>query len=274
MPETEIHKLAPWRRRLQEIIFEADTAAGKIFDVGLLLAIVLSIVAVMLDSVDGIKQEHGPVLRAVEWGFTILFSVEYLLRLISVGKPLRYAFSFYGLIDLLAIVPTYLSLFITGAESLLVLRSLRLLRIFRVFKLGRYLSEANVLASALRSSGPKITVFLGTVVSLVIIMGTLMYLVEGEENGFTSIPRSMYWAVVTMTTVGYGDITPQTVLGQVLAAAVMIMGYSIIAVPTGIVSAELGKASRENVSTQACPQCSAEGHDIDARHCKYCGAAL
>lgn len=268
------HTLSPWRRRLHEIIFEADTRAGKAFDVALLFAIVASIVAVMLDSVDRYGTRFDAELRALEWGFTALFTVEYVLRLISVKRPLRYVFSFFGLVDLLAILPTYLGLFIAGAESLLVLRSLRLLRIFRVLKLGRYLSEANVLRDALRSSGPKIVVFLGTVLSLVVIVGTLMYLIEGEEHGFTSIPRSMYWAIVTMTTVGYGDIAPQTVLGQALAAAVMILGYSIIAVPTGIVSAELGKAGMRRISTQACSECSAEGHDVDAKHCKYCGAEL
>ncbi len=268
------HTLSPWRRRLHEIIFEADTRAGKAFDVALLCAIVASIVAVMLDSVDRYGTRFDAELRALEWGFTALFTVEYVLRLISVKRPLRYVFSFFGLVDLLAILPTYLGLFIAGAESLLVLRSLRLLRIFRVLKLGRYLSEANVLRDALRSSGPKIVVFLGTVLSLVVIVGTLMYLIEGEEHGFTSIPRSMYWAIVTMTTVGYGDIAPQTVLGQALAAAVMILGYSIIAVPTGIVSAELGKAGMRRISTQACSECSAEGHDVDAKHCKYCGAEL
>ncbi|MCZ6730783.1 MAG: ion transporter [SAR324 cluster bacterium] len=274
MPKSDKHGLSPWRLRLHVIIFEADTPAGKAFDMALLVAILSSIIVVMLDSVEDIASRYGALLGALEWMFTILFTIEYVLRLVSVSRPLRYVFSFYGVIDLMAILPTYLSLIMSGAESLLVLRSLRLLRIFRVLKLAHYLSEANVLASALRSSGPKVLVFLGTVLSLVLIMGTMMYLVEGEENGFTSIPRSMYWAIVTMTTVGYGDIAPQTVLGQVLASVVMILGYSIIAVPTGIVSAELGKVSREKVSTRACLECSLEGHDADARHCKYCGAAL
>ena len=244
------HELSPWRQRIHIIIYEADTPAGKAFDLALLLAILLSVGAVMLDSVARISLRFGAELRVVEWGFTLLFTVEYLLRLVSVGRPLRYVFSFFGLIDLLSIIPTYLSLVYTGAESLLVLRSLRLLRVFRVLKLTRYLSEANVLRDGLRASGPKIIVFLGTVLSLAIIMGTLMYLVEGEENGFTSIPRSMYWAIVTMTTVGYGDIAPKTVGGQALAAMVMILGYSIIAVPTGIISAELGKAALRPVSTR------------------------
>lgn len=274
MNTAQHHELSPWRRRIHIIIYEADTPAGKVFDVALLLAILLSVFAVILDSVAEISLRFGTALRIVEWGFTLLFTVEYLLRLVSVGRPLRYVFSFFGLIDLLSIVPTYLSLIYAGAETLLVLRSLRLLRVFRVLKLTRYLSEANVLRDGLKASGPKIIVFLGTVLSLAIIMGTLMYLVEGEENGFTSIPRSMYWAIVTMTTVGYGDIAPKTVGGQVLAAMVMILGYSIIAVPTGIISAELGKAAMRPVSTRACSECSAEGHDTDAVFCKFCGERL
>lgn len=268
------HELSPWRRRIYIIIYEADTPAGKAFDVALLLAILLSVGAVMLDSVARISLRFGAELRIVEWGFTLLFTLEYLLRLVSVGRPLRYVFSFFGVVDLLSIIPTYLSLIYAGTETLLVLRSLRLLRVFRVLKLAHYLSEANVLRDGLKASGPKIIVFLGTVLSLAIIMGTLMYLVEGEENGFTSIPRSMYWAIVTMTTVGYGDIAPQTVAGQALAAGVMILGYSIIAVPTGIISAELGKAALRPVSTRACSECSAEGHDSDAEFCKFCGARL
>ena len=268
------HHLSPWRRQIYTIIFEADTPAGKAFDVALLCAILLSVLAVMLDSVKHISAEFGSQFHTLEWGFTLLFTVEYLLRIISVGRPLRYVFSFFGLVDLLSIVPTYLSLFYTGTESLLVLRSLRLLRIFRVLKLARYLTEANVLRDGLKASGPKIVVFLGTVLSLAIIMGTIMYLVEGEENGFTSIPRSIYWAIVTMTTVGYGDIAPQTVGGQALAAVVMILGYSIIAVPTGIISAELGKAAFRPVNTHACSECSKEGHDLDAVFCKFCGAQL
>lgn len=274
MANARNHHLSPWRRKIYTIIFEADTPAGKAFDVALLCAILLSVAAVTLDSVNEISARFGHQFHIVEWGFTLLFTMEYLLRVLSVGRPLRYVFSFFGLIDLLSILPTYLSLFFAGAESLLVLRSLRLLRIFRVLKLARYLSQAEVLRDGLKASGPKIIVFLGTVVTLIIIMGTLMYLVEGEENGFTSIPRSMYWAVVTMTTVGYGDIAPRTVTGQALAALVMILGYSIIAVPTGIISAELGKAAFRPVSTRACSECSAEGHDTDAVYCKFCGAQL
>ncbi len=271
------HKLGkpehPWRNRLHEIIFEADTPAGKAFDVALICAILLSIVVIMLESVTQYRERYGPALHVIEWGFTILFSIEYLLRLLAVGRPWRYALSFFGIVDLLAVLPSYLSLFIAGSQSLMVIRSLRLLRIFRVFKLGRYLTEANVLLTAIRTSGPKVIVFLGTLLNLVVIMCALMYLIEGEENGFTSIPRSMYWAIVTMTTVGYGDISPQTVPGQVLASILMIMGYSIIAVPTGIVSVELAKTTLR-VNTHACKECGAEGHDMDAKFCMSCGTEL
>lgn len=275
MPVTPANRTEPaWRARLRRIIFGTDTPAGKVFDLALLGVIVLSIVAVMLDSVERFHARFGSLLYGLEWVFTGLFTVEYGVRLITVRRPLRYVFSFFGLVDLLAVLPTYLGLLLTGAESLLVLRSLRLLRVFRVLKLGRYLSEANVLLNAVRSSGPKIVVFLGTVLSLVVIMGTLMYLIEGEENGFTSIPRSMYWAIVTMTTVGYGDIAPKTVLGQIVAGAVMILGYSIIAVPTGIVSVELGRAQQGEAPPRTCADCAGEGHDADAGFCKFCGARL
>jgi voltage-gated potassium channel len=262
-----------WRRRLHEIIFEADTPAGRAFDVALLVAILLSVLAVLLESMAALRQDYGGVLRAVEWTFTGLFTIEYTLRLVSVTRPARYAFSFFGLVDLLAILPTYLALAVPAAQSLMVIRAIRLLRVFRILKLARFLEDADLLIRALTASRRKITLFLGGLVTIALIMGTLMYLIEGEEHGFTSIPRSMYWAVVTMTTVGYGDIVPQTTLGRILAAAVMILGYSIIAVPTGIVSVELARVSRP-VSTQACPACGRQGHDADARHCKHCGAAL
>lgn len=263
-----------WRGRLHEIIFEADTSAGKAFDIALMVAIILSVFAVCLESVTSIELNYGPALRAAEWAFTILFTIEYALRLSCVGKPWRYAVSFFGIVDLLAIVPTYLSLIFVGSQSLLVIRALRLLRVFRVFKLGHFVGEATLLRTALIASVRKIIIFLGTVLMLVLIVGALMYLIEGEEHGFTNIPQSIYWAIVTMTTVGYGDVTPQTVAGKVLASMVMIMGYAIIAVPTGIVTVELGWASRQRVSTQACPSCSAEGHDPDAKHCKFCGEKL
>ena len=260
------------RERLHEIIFEADTPIGKAFDVSLLVAILLSVLAVMLESVESIRDSHGSTLRAIEWGFTLIFTFEYLLRLYCVRKPWQYAKSFYGLVDLLSIIPTYLSLIVAGTQSLIVIRALRLLRVFRVFKLAHFVGEEQHLYSALRASRRKITVFIGLVLTLVLIIGSLMYLIEGEEHGFTSIPRSMYWAIVTLTTVGYGDIAPGTVPGQLLASIVMIMGYGIIAVPTGIVTVELSQAGR--LSTRCCPQCSREGHDLDARFCKYCGFDL
>ncbi len=262
------------RARIHEIIFEADTPAGKMFDIALLMAIVLSVAAVLLESVSGIRQRYGTALRAVEWFFTLLFTGEYLLRLACVGRPLRYARSFFGIVDLLAIAPTYLGLFIAGAHSLIVIRALRLLRVFRVLKLAHFVGEARTLRLALRESTRKIIIFLGTVLTLVLIVGALMYLIEGEKHGFTSIPQSVYWAIVTMTTVGYGDIAPQTVIGKVLASGVMILGYGIIAVPTGIVTVELASAGKKRISTQACPQCGADGHDPDAVYCKYCTAKL
>jgi len=267
-----------WRRTLHQIIYEADTPLGRAFDVALLWAIVLSVAAVLLESVSRIRADWGAWLIAVEWMFTLLFTVEYAVRLATVDRPLRYARSFFGIVDLLAIIPTYLSLVFVGAQSLVVIRALRLLRIFRVLKLARYLDESRVLVAALKASRPKITVFLFSVLTLVVIIGALMYLIEGADSGFTSIPRSIYWAIVTLTTVGYGEITPQTTLGQFLAGAVMIMGYGIIAVPTGIVSVELAEAARagtpQSISTQACPACSRQGHDLDATYCKHCGAAL
>ncbi len=266
--------LNQWRVRLHEIIFEADTPVGKAFDVALLVAILASVAAVMLESVNSIEIRVGHVLRDVEWFFTILFTVEYVLRIVSVRRPLRYIFSFLGIVDLLAVLPTYLSLIFVGTQYLLVIRTFRLLRVFRIFKLSRYLGQARVLATALKASREKIVVFLGTVLTIVIIMGTVMYLVEGEKNGFTSIPRSIYWAIVTLTTVGYGDIAPRTVLGQAIASMIMILGYGIIAVPTGIVTVELSRASRQGESTVVCRECSHEGHDSDAVYCKHCGTKL
>ncbi|MCR9141505.1 MAG: ion transporter [bacterium] len=268
-----------WRRRLHEIIFEADTPVGKAFDIILLWAILLSVLAVMLESVPTIGQPYQRILRIVEWVFTVLFTLEYLLRLLTVRVAWRYAVSFYGLVDLLAIIPTYLSLALAGSHYFLVIRILRLLRVFRVFKLVRYTSEAQILLTALRASRPKITVFLGTVLTMVVVIGSLMYIIEGEEHGFTSIPKSIYWAIVTLTTVGYGDITPQTAFGQFLSALVMITGYGIIAVPTGIVSAELAQAMRAHPNTienftRSCTSCGGEGHDPDAVYCKHCAAAL
>ncbi len=264
---------AAWRRRWYVIIFEADTPAGKAFDVALLIAILLSVVAVMLESAVATEERVDLWLRALEWGFTALFTVEYVVRLAVVTHPLAYARSFFGVVDLLAVLPTYLSLLLPGSQSLLVIRALRLLRIFRVFKLGRFLGEANLLLRALRTSRNKVIVFIATVLILVLILGALMYLIEGPENGFTSIPVAVYWAIVTMTTVGYGDIAPQTVAGQMLAACVMILGYSIIAIPTGIVTAELLENWRMS-STRTCSACTSEGHEHGARFCKDCGVPL
>ena len=265
---------AHWRSALHEVVFEAETTAGKAFDVGLIWAILLSVIAVLLESVKSVRAAYGDILIVVEWVFTILFSIEYVLRLLSVRKPLRYALSFFGLVDLLAVAPTYLSLLFPGTQYLLTIRILRLLRIFRIFKLAEYVSEGQVITNALQASRRKISVFLVAVLSLVVIIGSLMYVIEGESNGFTDIPTSIYWAIVTMTTVGYGDLSPQTPLGKTLASLVMIAGYAIIAVPTGIVTVEISQANRKRITTQACPVCSAQGHDFDAVHCKYCGAHL
>jgi voltage-gated potassium channel len=263
-----------WRARWHEVIFEADTAAGRHFDIALLILILLSVLAVCLESVQAIREEYGTALLAIEWTFTIIFTLEYVLRLITVRRPLRYAITFYGLVDLLAILPTYLSFLFPGSQSLLIIRALRLLRVFRILKLSHFVGEARVLSAAMRASARKIIVFMGVVVTIMLIAGSLMYLVEGEANGFTSIPVAVYWAVVTMTTVGFGDIVPHTVLGRCLASVLMVLGYAILAVPTGIVTVELSAAARAASNTQACPACGAGNHDNDAKHCKYCGAKL
>lgn len=259
------------------MIFEAETPAGKVFDIALLVAIILSIIAVMLESVDSIEANYGGTLKAFEWAFTGLFTVEYVLRLVTVRRPLRYVFSFFGLVDLLSILPTYLSLFVGGTQSLVVIRSLRLIRVFRVFKLARYVGEGELLMTAMKSSRQKIIVFLVVVVTMVMIIGSAMYLIEGRENGFNSIPESVYWAIVTMTTVGYGDMVPHTVVGKILASGVMVMGYGIIAVPTGIVTSEVIEAQKRrsrHANSRACPACTCQGHEIDAEFCKKCGHKL
>jgi len=255
------------------VIFEADTPAGKAFDVSLIVCILLSVCAVMLASVDPVMERHGSLLTFLEWSFTLLFTLEYLLRLWSVKQPLYYMRSFYGLVDLAAILPTYLSLMLVNAEYLIVVRLLRVMRVFRILKLIQYLESSRTIMKALRASRPKITVFMFAVVVLVVIIGSLMYIIEGQENGFTSIPASMYWAVVTLTTVGYGDIAPHTSLGKSLAAVVMIIGYAIIAVPTGIVTAELTRGDH-STTTLSCRNCSAESHPDGARHCYHCGHEL
>ena len=263
-----------WRQRAFDIIFLSDTAAGKAFDVALIGFIALSLVVVMLDSVEGVRMQHGELLRILEWILTIAFTIEYVLRLACVRKPLSYATSFFGLVDLFAILPTYLSLLLPGAQYLLVIRGLRILRIFRVLKLAHYLDESAVLARALMASRHKIIVFLYTVATLVCILGSLMYLVEGPEHGFTSIPRGIYWAIVTLTTVGYGDISPQTSWGQAIAAMIMILGYGIIAVPTGVVTVELNEARRREAQGRSCPSCGIRDHDLDSAFCRKCGAQL
>ncbi len=266
--------MAPWRERLHEIIFEADTPAGKAFDVALLVAIMLSVASVSLESVETIDARYHGLLFTAEWVFTGMFTVEYVLRLICTRRPIGYARSFFGVVDLLAVLPTWLSLLFPGAQHLMVIRALRLLRVFRVLKLGRYLSAATELRRAVWASRAKVIVFITAVLIVVVIMGSAMHVVEGKEAGFDSIPQSMYWAIVTMTTVGYGDVAPVTPLGKLLAAVVMILGYSFIIVPTGIITAELTRGHVKPVSTQACRECSREGHDVDAKCCKFCGAEL
>ena len=269
-------QLSGFRLKLYEIIFEADTTAGKAFDIALLICIISSVSIITLESVPLVQQRYGPELRMIEWGFTAIFTFEYLARLWVVPHRRKYATSFFGVIDLLSILPAYLAFFLGGTQSLMVIRSLRLLRIFRIFKLSRYVGEGQYLGRALKASQHKIIVFLLTVFTSVIIFGTLMFLIEGPEHGFTSIPTSIYWAIVTMTTVGYGDIAPQTGIGQAMASLIMIMGYGIIAVPTGIVSAEMVqmKSNEKKITTQVCPHCVREGHDSDATFCKFCGGKL
>ncbi len=262
------------RERLYKIIFEADTAAGRVFDLILLGTIFVSVLTVTLGSVTGIQVQYGRELRWTEWSVTFLFTVEYILRLVCVQQPLRYALSFFGLVDLAAILPTYISILLPGHHSLITIRALRLLQIFRVLKLNQFIREESNLMLALLSSIRKIAIFLYTVLVLVLIIGSLMYLIEGEIHGFASIPQGIYWAIVTMTTVGYGDIAPQTIIGRLLAAIVMLLGYGIIAVPTGIVVADLSHATSEKLSIQTCVHCEKQGHDNDAKYCKYCGGSL
>jgi voltage-gated potassium channel len=290
MPVQEAHsrREQSWRDRWHEIIFEADTPGGKLFDVVLLIAIVLSVLVVMCESVHSIREANTELLIGAEWFFTILFTVEYAARLICTRQPLRYVFSFYGIVDLLAILPTYIialpwTTSDSSAQRLAVIRALRLLRAFRIFKLAHMLSEATAFRQAVWAARAKIAVFISFVLIAVVIVGSAMHLIEGGHSagagqpaatGFDSIPESMYWAVVTMTTVGYGDISPTTPIGKALAACMMLLGYCMIIVPTGIVSAELAHSTGKKLTTQVCPECVAEGHDADARFCKYCGAQL
>ncbi|MER3376786.1 MAG: ion transporter [Allomuricauda sp.] len=271
-----------WKHKLHEVIYEADTPAGKLFDIVLFVLIILSVILVMLESVDQIDEEHHRVLLTLEWIITIFFSLEYIARIISIKKPWKYIFSFYGVIDFVSTIPLYLSYILAGSQVLLAVRAFRLLRVFRILKLVKFIGEASQLQAALKASRTKIAVFIYVVLILSVILGTLMYLIEGDEAGFTSIPTSIYWTIVTLTTVGYGDIAPQTPLGQFLATVIMILGYGIIAVPTGIVTAEFTRSKKEgensghtvHVNTQACPNCSAEGHRDNATHCYNCGHLL
>jgi voltage-gated potassium channel len=262
------------RDALYEIMFEANTPAGKWFDLLLIVSIVASVFVVMADSVGAIRISNGYFLICAEWFFTLLFTMEYALRLYCVRKRSEYALSLYGVVDFIAIIPTYLSVVLPSTKYFMVLRTLRILRVFRVLKLIQHLKEANLLLKALVSSKRKITIFLSTIMILVTILGSIMYVIEGEANGFTSIPKSIYWAIVTMTTVGYGDISPRTALGQALASLIMILGYGIIAVPTGIFTVEFTKAIRQETTGQNCPVCGKGGHDRDARYCKYCREEL
>jgi len=293
MPSTQPTDANPnppisWRQRCYEIVFEADTPAGKIFDVLLLVAIMLSVLVIMCESVASIREKYPGLLVGAEWFFTILFTIEFAVRVACARRPLRYVFSFYGIVDLLAILPTYIVALPIWAgdpetQRLTVIRALRLLRAFRVFKLGHMLSEADALRDAIWASRAKIAVFLSCVLIAVVIVGSAMHLVEGGRvdeagnpvsTGFDSVPESMYWAVVTMTTVGYGDISPATPVGKALAACMMLLGYCMLIVPTGIVTAEITHKTRRIMSSRVCPECMAEGHDLDAAHCKYCGQSM
>ncbi|MCL6265679.1 ion transporter [Flagellimonas myxillae] len=279
MKEHKIH--SGWKNTIHEIIYEADTPLGKLFDMLLIFLIVLSVVLVMLESVKEVDMHYHKTLLTLEWVVTIFFSLEYIARLISIKKPWKYVFSFYGIIDFVSTIPLYLSYILAGSQVLLAVRAFRLLRIFRILKLVKFMGEASQLKAALRASRAKIAVFIYVVLILSVIMGTIMYLIESDEAGFTSIPRSIYWTIVTLTTVGYGDIAPQTNVGQFLATVIMILGYGIIAVPTGIVTVEFSKhqkGKKENLAvhtnTQACPSCTAEGHRDDATNCYKCGDLL
>ena len=276
------NKTKSFRQKLHEIIFEADTFYGKLFDVILLSSILLSIIGVMLESVvvmeemDEIDKKYHEIIMVFEWGFTILFTIEYFFRIYAVNRPFKYIFSFMGIVDLLAIIPTYLIFIFPAVHWMSVIRAIRLIRIFRIFKLSRYLRGAHTMQIALRSSRPKIIVFLLSVMLLVIILGTLMYIIESSvrTNGFENIPNSIYWSIITLTTVGYGNIVPMTILGKIVASFIMILGYGIIAVPTGIVTAEFSRKRKEKVNTQVCPDCTAEGHEMEAKFCNKCGAEL
>jgi voltage-gated potassium channel len=263
-----------FREKTYRVIFGTDTAAGQRFDIALIYFILLSVLAVVLSSIGSLQAQYGAWLFKIEWAFTLLFSMEYLLRIYSSPKPLRYIFSFYGLVDLLSIIPTYVALLFPGANYWLVVRLLRVLRIFRVFKLVRYLTEANLLLRSMYAARRKVLVFFTVVLVICVIFGSLMFLVEGPDNGFTSIPRSIYWTIVTITTVGYGDITPQTVFGQIIATMAMLTGYSIIAIPTGIFTAEIAREMITESNNRQCNVCNRIGHHAEAEYCFQCGVTL
>lgn len=269
-------ELRPWQNKLHEIIFGADTRIGKLFDVTLFYVIIASILLVMLESVQELDSKFHLLFKILEWIITVLFSIEYIARIITIKNPKKYIFSFYGIIDLLSTIPMYLSFIIVGSHSLVALRALRLLRVFRILKLTRYMGESTNFVIALKESRAKIAVFLSFVVIICIILGTIMYLVESPESGFTSIPISVYWAIVTLTTVGYGDISPATPLGQLIASAIMILGYGIIAIPTGIVSAQLVKTKENDMPNEvdSCPNCLFDNHTLNADFCSKCGHKL
>lgn len=281
----EEDKLAAWKNKLHEIIYEADTPMGKLFDIILFFIIIFSVILIMLESVKAIDAEYHEILFILEWIVTIFFTIEYIARIICIKKPSHYIFSFYGIIDFLSTIPLYISYIFAGSQVLLAVRAFRLLRVFRILKLVQFLGEASQLKRALKASRAKITVFLFAVLIASVMMGTLMYLIEGDEAGFTSIPTSIYWTIVTLTTVGYGDIAPITPQGQAIATIIMLLGYGIIAVPTGMVTAEFARQGKDktaetpgnryvHVNTQCCPTCSKEGHRDDATHCYNCGSIL
>ena len=269
-----------WRHRLHEIIYESDTPAGKLFDVVLLWLILFSVVLVMLESVEQLNSRYHELFNVAEWAITVIFSIEYIARIVTVRKPWNYIFSFYGVIDFLSAVPKYLSLLLVGTQVLVAFRALRLLRVFRILKLSQYVGESQKITDALRASRTRISVFLFAILIICVVLGTVMYLVETRESGFTSIPKSVYWAIVTLTTVGYGDIAPQSIAGQFVASLIMILGYAIIAIPTGIITSEMTKANTRGnddtplISTQSCPHCAAEGHRPNAKYCYRCGGLL
>jgi len=264
------------KENLWHIIFETDTRIGKLFDITLIVLILVSILVVILESVNSLQDNFGLIFKYLEWFITIVFTIEYIVRLWIVRHPIKFVFSFFGIIDFLAFLPSYLGLVITGTQGLMVIRALRLLRIFRVLKLNRYINESNYLIQALKASRYKISIFLYAVLMIIIIVGAIMYLVEGEQNGFDSIPRSMYWVIVTITTVGFGDIVPHTTMGQFIASFIMILGYAIIAVPTGIVSAEISRSrpAKTKQTTIVCQECLKEGHEEDSSFCRHCGNCM